>query len=198
MSEPAHDFYVMMEKPSVRATFIKEVLDYLLKHNLDGVEYDWEGNLPEQLENMPGKVEAGIVNCTAIVKETKAALRPHNLIVTICGAAWPPCFVTPEAFEDLECISVMSYWDLGHAVNGLEVWTDIGTPKSLLNMGMAVGFKEHGWDQKQAADEVKYVVDNGYGGVMLFQLTYDRKDDRSMLKAVGDKMREIKKEHGCD
>ncbi|MFC1739282.1 glycoside hydrolase family 18 protein [Planctomycetota bacterium] len=198
MSEPGEDFNVMMSKPSRRTSFIREVVDYLLEHGLDGVEYDWEGNShkdPYDWLGQEGQIDRA--NYTTIIKETKAALREHNLIVTICGAAWPPCFVTAEAFEHIEFISIMSYRDFEHAVRGLKVWTDIGAPRSLLNMGMAVGFNEHGRDQQLAAKEVRYVMENGYGGLLLFQLNYDTKDDNSMLKTVGETMRELKSKHGC-
>jgi hypothetical protein len=67
----------------------------------------------------------------------------------------------------------------------------VGAPKSLLNMGMAVNFNEHGMDREQAAREARYVASNKFGGLLLFQLNYDAKDDASMLKAVGDELRAL-------
>jgi len=192
MSEPGAAFNRMMANPRARATYISEVVDYLVKHDLDGVEYDWEGNShkdPYDWNGAEGAIDRE--NYTQIVKETRAALKPHKLLLSICGAAWPPHFVTPEAFEYLDFISVMSYRDFDHAVKGLKVWTAVGAPKSLLNMGMAVNFNEHGMDREQAAREARYVVRNKFGGVLLFQLNYDAKEDASMLKAVGDELRAL-------
>jgi GH18 family chitinase len=191
MSEPGADFNLMMANPDARGTFIAEVVAYLRKHRLDGVEYDWEGNShkdPYDWNGAEGDVDRQ--NYTTVIQETRAALKPHSLMLSICGAAWPPCFVTPAAFEHLDFINIMSYHDFEHALKGLQVWTDMGAPKPLLNMGMAVGFNEHGRDRRQAAREARYVVEHGYGGLLLFQLNYDTKDDTSMLKAVGGALRE--------
>ena len=187
MSEPGADFNLMMANPKARATFISEVVDYVVKHNLDGVEFDWEGTSHKDSydwNGAEGAIDRG--NYSRIVKETRAALKPHKLLLSICGAAWPPCFVTPEAFEHLDFINIMSYRDFDHAVEGLKVWTDLGASNSLLNMGMA-----NGTDRKQAARVARHVVKNNFGGLFLFQLNYDVKDDRSMLKAVGDELRAL-------
>ena len=174
-----------------RAKFISGIVDYVVEHNLDGIDYDNEG---------PTKGSPDPVLYTKLIKETRAAFDKvdRDLIISMAGAAWPPCFVTPEAYEYLDFINVMSYESMKHATDALDLWVGYEAPRDKLVMGMAVGFKDHGRDTKQAADEVRYVVDNGYGGVMLFQLNYDTKDDTSMLKAVGDKISEIKKEHSCD
>lgn len=71
------------------------------------------------------------------------------------------------------------------------MWEDVGAPKRLLNMGMAVGFNDHGTDRQQAAREARYVAEHGYGGLFLFQLNYDAMDSTSMLKAVGSALREL-------
>ena len=169
-----------------RAKFISGIVDYVIKHNLDGIDYDNEG---------PIKGSPNPTLYTALIKETRGAfdrVNP-NLIISLAGAAWPPCFVTPDAYEHLDFINVMSYESMKHAIDALDLWIEYKAPKEKLIMGMAVGFSDYGRDTKLAADEVRYVVDNGYGGVMLFQLNYDVKGKDSMLKAVGDKVSQIKK-----
>lgn len=192
LSEPGADFNLMMANPGARATFIAEVVAYLRKHRLDGVEYDWEGSShrePYDWNGAEGDVDRK--NYTTIIQETSAVLQPHKLTLSICGAAWPPCFVTRDAFECLAFINIMSYQDFDHALKGLKVWEDVGAPKRLLNMGMAVGFNDHGTDRQQAAREARYVAEHGYGGLFLFQLNYDAMDSTSMLKAVGSALREL-------
>lgn len=192
MSEPGADFNLMMADPHARATFTSEVVAYLRKHRLDGVEYDWEGNSHQDPYDWNGPDGDGDrKNYTTIIQETRAALNSYDLMLSICGAAWPPCCVEPKAFEHLDVINIMSYHDFDHALKGLQVWTDAGAPKQLLNLGMAIGFNDHGTDRKQAVKEARYVVEHNYGGLFLFQLNYDAQDDTSMLKAVGDALSEL-------
>lgn len=178
-------FSKLLATADQRRRFIAGIVDYVREHNLDGIDYDNEG--PTHGSPDPEKY-------TQLIRETRAAFDRVNSewIISMAGAAWPPCFVTPEAYPHLDFINVMSYRSMKHATDALDLWEDYQAPRDKLVMGMAVGFHEHGCDTRQAAAEVQYVVENGYGGVMLFQLNYDTQDETSMLKAVGDKVRQVK------
>jgi hypothetical protein len=178
-------FSKVLASPGQRARFISEIVEYVREHDLDGIDYDNEG--PTH-----GSPDPEIY--TELIKETRTAFDRANpeWIISMAGAAWPPCFVIPEAYAYLDFINVMSYQSMKHATDALDLWVGYQAPREKLVMGMAVGFGDYGRDTKLAADEVQYVVKNGYGGVMLFQLNYDTRDETSMLKAVGDKIRHLK------
>ena len=209
----------MMEQPSTRATFISDVLNYLLTHDLDGVEYDWEGRPGQTWEQWIGpEGEQDRQNYTDLIIETKTALAPHKLIVSMCGAAWEPCFITPAAYDYLEFINIMSYHDINHAIEGLNVWTNCGADRRLLNMGIGLFGRDYSAGGTltykdivqlcpdlepqenlcnnykfngpvSCQDHAEYVINNGYGGLFYFQLNYDALDDKSLVKAVGETAR---------
>lgn len=69
--------------PQLRATFVRNVVDFVKKHNFDGFDVDWE---------YPTKGDAGgrpedLVNYSALIRELSQALKPQGLLLTAAVAA---------------------------------------------------------------------------------------------------------------
>lgn len=151
----------MVSNNKRRRSFVDSVVQWLLKYNFDGFDLDWE--YPGALDR-DGKA-TDKENFSLLVQELKAALEPHNLLLT---AAVPVAkFRLDEGYEVeklgrlLDQIHVMTYdlrgnwvgyadvhsplyrrpndkwgYELLNVKDGLELWVRMGAPKEKLIVGV--------------------------------------------------------------
>ena len=206
----------MASNNTFRAAFISNVVSFINKYNLDGIDYDWEKQFTQQDKE----------NYTALIKETREAFDKQNrkLLVTMAGTNWLH-EITPEAIDYLDFLNVMAYdcqfidefpihSSFAQALATLKHWTSFGFPKEKLALGLPFYGSRKDWRQEGYSDLMKacpdlapndnwcrdfyfngqdlirkktqYVVDNGYGGVMVFRASLDTTDDTSLLKTIKD------------
>ena len=208
--EVQEDFTIMIQQPSNRETFVLEALAYVLAHNLDGVNFDWERQVTQQ----------DIQNYTDLIIETKTAFAPHNLLVSVCGhPSSATDRINADALPYLDYINLSSFGNITETgiFEALNIWIDFGADPLQLNSGLgffgwkppnsAVNYSDilkmcpdlqpeddwcgdyHFTGQTSCQQRALYIIDKGYGGLFYFQLNYDNLDDRSLLKAVGDTVR---------
>ena len=72
-------FLGMTANPNTRNAFIENLLDYLLAHNLDGADFDWE---------FP-KNDTEFANYISLLTETQAALSKRGMSGQRCTACRP-------------------------------------------------------------------------------------------------------------
>ena len=95
--EKSQGFALLAGDEKLRGPFIREALDFCLKHGFDGIDYDWEH--PEGA----GQIAAyGL-----LVKETQAAFAGRKLIVTVALAGWQD--LGREAYEAVDRVHLMAY-----------------------------------------------------------------------------------------
>ncbi|XP_025836304.1 probable chitinase 10 [Agrilus planipennis] len=152
----------LVNNPSARARFIQHVIEFLEKHNFDGLDLDWEYPKCWQVDCKKGP-DSDKPAFAAFVKELKEAFKPKSLLLS---AAVSPSKTVIDAGYDvatvakyLDWIAVMTYdfhgqWDkqTGHVAPlyvhpedenvffnanfSINYWISQGAPRRKIIMGM--------------------------------------------------------------
>merc|ERR1719285_304472 len=152
----------LVSSPAARARFNAHVVEFLLKHNFDGLDLDWEYPKCWQVDCNKGP-ESDKPNFTAWVRELYTAFQPHGLLLS---AAVSPSFKVIDAGYEVaelnkyfDWIAVMTYdyhghWDkatghvapMYHHAEGpnpkfnanftMKYWEELGADPKKLIMGM--------------------------------------------------------------
>ncbi len=169
-TQQASNWINLIDTPANRPAFIAKILDYVLTHNLDGIDVDLEWD----------NVTTGY---TGFITELDAALSPHNKILTV---ALPNqtlfSNITSEALAALDFINIMSYDATGpwnptnkgqhssydFAVNGINFWKNtVGISGDKLTLG--VPFYGYDFINSNTANAFTYAsmvsTDAGYANI---------------------------------
>ena len=202
-------FSKMAADPVTRSVFVRNLILFLKKHELDGADIDWEHP----------KTKVEVENFQKLLIELKKAFRPHGLELTIAVSGWGT-YLKPETIPFVDRIHVMAY-DQGTphspfagATRDMKHWEKQGVPKSKLVLGIpfygrnfknqALGYSDILNRFKPGADsdlaggyhfngpatirkKTAYAIREGYGGVMIWELGQDAKGKNSLLHAIGKK-----------
>lgn len=202
-------FSAVAANPATRAALVRNLSDYCLTNNFDGVDLDWE----------PVSAAADKQNYTSLIRELKAALEPHGKTLSVAVFARGSEFL-PEAIAAIDRLHVMAYdmympdhstWE--DSLAALAHWESYGFPRDKILLGMPFygrdvnwgfyGYKEivRTYQPAPEIDEVdgvcfnglstirrktRHTAENGYGGVMVWELTQDTTDHTSLLTAIAD------------
>ena len=135
-------FPAMATDPGKRRLFVMDLTQFLLKHGFDGVDYDWE------VPNGDAQKQA----LTDLVLETKSALAPYGLTLSIATAPWDK--FDPRVYAAVDRLHFMSYFDdsrhasLGTARSDTEALIDKGAPPGKICLGIPFySVKLHGNDE---------------------------------------------------
>lgn len=126
--------------PARRRAFVQALSAFCRKNRLDGADFDWE--------HPASRVEEE--GYAALLTETKAAFRPHGLLVTVTLAAWQN--LPPSVFQTVDRVQVMAYDHDGPRHSTLE--QAIADVNTLLNKGvprekLCLGTPFYGRDMKE-------------------------------------------------
>jgi GH18 family chitinase len=200
-------FPELTANPNTRRAFIKNLLDYLSAHNLDGVDFDWE--FPQN--------DTEFENYIALLTETQAALSGRGMSVSVALPA-DPNFPLDE-FAIVDRVHIMSYDRAAkhdayeQAVDDAKLFLDAGIPSGKLILGVPFygrntqpPYREMSYaeimEKYQPAfsmDEVDgvyfnglemiqrktcYAMDTKLGGVMVWELAHDTTDSNSLLQRI--------------
>ena len=161
-----------------RDRFIANILQYCLDNDVDGVDYDWEiggGFSPAQQALY-----------SDLVIETKQAFQPHGLSVSI--DAYFRDELNADGIAAVDWLQLMAYEDMDEMESMVEYWEARGVPAEKIVIGMAVGWGDEGegMDHALARAKVRYCLEGGYAGLMLFRTDLDPENEESMLRTVHD------------
>ncbi|XP_055917102.1 chitinase-3-like protein 1 [Eupeodes corollae] len=121
-NEGSLKFSEVANDPIKRNTFVKSAVDFVKKHQFDGLDLDWE--YPNQRHNVTTNDDK--TNFVTLLKELKTALSRDNLLLTAAvGSAEFSSSVSyniPEVSKYLDIINVMAYdlhgsWDPVTGIN---------------------------------------------------------------------------------
>jgi chitinase len=205
--ERSAGFGPMVVNPKARKVFAGQLLEFSLKNELDGADFDWE--FPENEAELKGYI--------ALLTELKAPFQQHKLQVSVTLSALENLDVKP--FEVADRVQIMSY-DRGprhstydQAVQDLAFFIKGGIPAGKLILGVpfygrniqspntAHAYQEimskyqpsAGMDEvdgiyfngiQTVEKKVCYALENNLGGVMFWELGQDTRDDTSLLRAT--------------
>ena len=148
---------------SGRAAFIRKIVDGMTSGGFDGIDIDWE----EEGGGISG-------NYTLLLKELRTALNaitPRPMLTIATADNQVPSAVAVKDYVDQ--MNAMSYWTLAGGMAGyMKKFTDKGVPKSVLGVGY--GYDNDGeLDINNPTDieaKCKFAIDNGYGGIMIWEV----------------------------
>ena len=201
------DFSKMAANPATRIAFVRNLVIFLKKHELDGADLDWEHP----------KTKSEIGNFQKLLVELKKAFRFYGFELTVTVAGWGT-YLKPETIAFVDRIQIMAY-DQGTphssfsgAKSAMEHWVKQGVPKSKLVLGLPF-YGRNGKKEAMTYDEIlrrfkpspdsdlaggyhfngpatirkktAYAIREGYGGVMIWELGQDAKGKDSLLHAIG-------------
>jgi len=203
-------FETVAQSPELRARFVEAVVDFVERHDLDGVDMDWE--YPD-----PG---ASGTNFLALMQALAARLGPMGKLLTaaVIGDGATGGGVVPEVFPLVDFINIMAYdastedgWDHHSSYEYAEVclryWLSRGLPKHKAILGVPFYGKSPGTAYRELVardpdapnkDESGGVRYNGIdtikkktrlaaamgGGIMIWEITEDTQDGTSLLAAI--------------
>ncbi len=147
-----------------RANFVAQLVSYIEKHNLDGIDVDLEGN------NIPTNYEEFV---TDLAKE----LKPEKLLTAALGT-WYSDQITDAALEQFDWINLMSYdvtgsWDpetAGHHSPYSKAERDLShfIMRDVPSTKLVVGLPFYGYDFQYDTPNLMYVsyskIVNGHSG----------------------------------
>jgi chitinase len=94
-------FEFIARRPALRATFVRNLMAFVKRHDLDGVDIDWE--YPD-----PGESAQGYL---ALLRELRAQLGPAGKLLTtaIVGNGENAAGIPDEAFAEVDFANIMAY-----------------------------------------------------------------------------------------
>ena len=97
-------FHKMAERAEGRHTFVKNVMEFVQKYNMDGVDLDWE---------YPDEDSPSADHYVALVDELSDALHKQNKKLTAAVISYGPkgYGTKKEAFEKMDWLNLMAYDD---------------------------------------------------------------------------------------
>lgn len=198
-----------------RDAFITSLVNLMVEHDLDGVDFDWEGGAFS---------EADRLNYAALLTEFSAHPGAEGKHISLDTVTWRN-ELNSDALPNVQWMNGMGY-DSGppdhtSVDDGITVathWTSMGLmpPRMLMGTGFyglmadwsALEFlyimdswapapsvnQTNGYgfcNNDCVAEKMRWVVENGYGGMMIWELSQDVMGERSLLKTMGDTLREV-------
>lgn len=151
-----------------RSTFVTNLIDFIDKYDLDGIDVDLEGS-------------AASTNYGAFVSELSTALQPGGKLVTSALATWYGGDIPTSALNDFDFINIMSYDATGPwggygqhssyqmAVSDLDYWENT---RGINPSKLVVGLPCYGYDFANNAAYTSYrsLVYNNAGAENLDQV----------------------------
>jgi chitinase len=201
-----------------RAGFVAKLMEYVARHNLDGLDIDLEGPAINQ-------------DYGAFIRDLAMALQKKGKLLTAAlSRGYGGAKVPDSVLEHLDFLNIMAYDGAGHwnpnhpgqhsslefARSNVAYWLKRGLPKAkavlgvpFYGYGFGEAFRKRGYSYvgivstypgAEHADRAgntiwyngiptikaksQYVLDEGLGGVMIWSLDNDAKDERSLLAAI--------------
>lgn len=204
----------MAGNASARATFIQNVLDFVLDNDLDGVDLDWEPVDTAQKKD----------NYSTLIEELDAALDLHGKLLSVAVSA-ERVEIRNWAIDNLDWVGVMAY-DMNWAnaehsafadmVTAIERYANAGVPADKMIVGLPFYGRNDGWTSfvnyvdlvaqcnplpsenycnghffngiDLIQSKAQHILDNDYAGAMIWEITADTFDDpfTSLTSALTD------------
>lgn len=202
-------FRAMAANPDARTSFAANLRRYCLDRNLAGVDLDWEPvptawdrtNYTLLVERVSREFKSFGLSLAVSVSAYGHEILPEGIdfVDSLNVMAYDG---TPPHHSTFD-----------FAVSALEHWEDYGAPRAKLMLGVPFYGKSSsgtGYAYRDIvdtyhpapesdfvggigfngistiSDKTAYVVNNGYRGIMIWEITQDTADDSSLLKAVDD------------
>ncbi len=205
------EFPIMAYDDVARSNFVNNITDFILDNNLDGVDLDWETRINQQkidyqdvlLEDLASKLhpleKIVTVAVNGEVVELKESSANHVDWVNIMaydmnwGTAEHSTFVdSADAIKSYESIGIskekltlgITFYGRDNSSNAIKYEEIVLLCSPLPSENYCNDYFFNGIDLVN--QKTQYVLDNGYGGVMVWNLGQDTNDKTSLLSAINE------------
>jgi Glycosyl hydrolases family 18 len=146
--------------PRYQPTLITSITNYLAKYGFDGVDIDWEEDVPQN--------EASYVS---LIKNLRATFQrefpnPVFLSADVDTGQVPPG-IAAQIAPYVNTLNMETFQDNG--ISSAVAYTSAGIPASKLLMGIGVAGGYYDTSESRVAAKVRYVEAHGLGGTLLWQ-----------------------------
>jgi GH18 family chitinase len=149
-----------------RATFIGNLVGLLRQHGYDGIDLDIE-------QDRQSPAHPDYIACVAGIWSALERISPRSLLTEAADPNWQ-AYMLVQVYQYLDQINLMSYGvDAGTIATDLNNYTSRGIPKTELGVGLGIDSGVDGSNPADCAAKAQYVVNNGYGGVMAWDVAAD-------------------------
>jgi chitinase len=205
------EFEALAAEAQTRATFVKELAQFVETYELDGADIDWE---------YPGPEQSSARNFVALVQELETVIKPQGKLLTaaVVAAGATGDGILTEALAVMDFVNIMAYdgpetnhASMAYAEAALEYWRGRGLPPEKLVLGVPfysrpneVPYRKLLASDAAAAegDALLYLGSTQYyngpttlraktelaleraSGVMIWALAHDTADETSLLNVI--------------
>jgi GH18 family chitinase len=147
--------------PRYRSKLIASIVSYVSKYDFDGVDIDWEEDVPQNQEDY-----------IALIRGLHSALgaafpgRQMYLSADVNVGQIPPR-IAAQVSPYVDSINMETFHDDG--VSSVAAYTRAGIPASKLLLGVGVTSGYYDSTEARVAAKVKYVEDHGLKGILFWQ-----------------------------
>ncbi len=159
--------------PQYRADLIRNVVSYVSRYDFDGVDVDWEEDVPQ---NQADYVE--------LIRGLRSALNAafpgrHMYLSADVDTGQNPPGIAAQIAPYVDSLNMETFENNG--VSSAGAYTRAGIPASKLLLGIGIAGGYYDTTEARVAAKVRYVEDHGLKGTLLWQpgnLNNDRTDPR--------------------
>ncbi|MDB5047382.1 MAG: chitinase [Fibrobacteres bacterium] len=153
---------------ATQTILVKNILNLVRSGGYDGVDMDWEAG--EENDNA-----AMVTRFKSLHKELRDSIdkmSPRPMMTAAVATDWyPNC--TASIAPYLDQMNNMSYYNRVKDMDGLfKPVLDKGVPKGLQGVGFGFDTDNEITDVADIAAKCRYAIDNGYGGIMVWDITH--------------------------
>jgi hypothetical protein len=156
-----------------RARLINNIVSYVSRYHFDGVDVDWEEDVPQNKADY-----------VALIKGLHSALSAafparHMYLSADVNTGQIPPSIAVQVSPYVDSINMETFKDDG--LSSVAAYTQAGIPASKLLLGVGVTSGYYDSTEARVAAKVKYVEDHGLKGILFWQpgaLNTDRTDPR--------------------
>ncbi|SFC43388.1 Chitinase, GH18 family [Parapedobacter composti] len=153
-------FRTVMANATTRKQFVKNVVDFAVLHQLDGVDLDWE---------YPRANQGGDVVLRLLVEELSAELHSWHkyLSIAVTAGIYAGAVrdgITPEALDHVDFVNLMAYDGIGTDPNNPNHHSSLGMAERVLNIWM----EEKGLPKEKAVLGIPVYGKNANNASMTF------------------------------
>jgi Glycosyl hydrolases family 18 len=146
--------------PRYQARLITNITNYVAKYHFDGVDIDWEENVPQNAASY-----------VSLIKNLRATFNrefPHPLFLSadVDTGQIPPS-IAAQIAPYVNTLNMETFQNNG--VSSVIAYTNAGIPASKLLMGIGVANGYYDTSEATVAAKVRYVEQHGLGGTLLWQ-----------------------------
>jgi hypothetical protein len=158
------NYFASAAGPRYRAAFIRNIVSFVSRYGFDGVDVDWEEQVPQNQAHY-----------IALVKGLRSALnaafpgKTMYLSADVDVGEIPPD-IAAQVAPYVNSLNMETFQDNG--VSSAVSYTRAGIPASKLLLGIGVASNYYDTTEARVAAKVKYVEDHGLKGTLLWQPGY--------------------------